>query len=184
MVEANYEFEHGYYSTDLETLRRQEYWTMLSGASGQLYGNKYTWQFLENWQDHLDTPGSRQMTYMAGLFARRPWFRLVPDQSHTVVTKGNGTFTRKGSVNDSDYLTAARTDDGMLVIAYLPTSRTITVNMTKLSGQVLARWFDPTSGTYTAAAGSRLPSVGRRQFTSPDKNADGDEDWVLVLTAG
>ena len=47
MVEANYEFEHGYYSTDLETLRRQEYWTMLSGASGQLYGNKYTWQFLQ-----------------------------------------------------------------------------------------------------------------------------------------
>ena len=44
------------YSTDLETLRRQEYWTMLSGASGQLYGNKYTWQFLDGWQDHLDTP--------------------------------------------------------------------------------------------------------------------------------
>ncbi len=87
MVEANYEFEHWHYPTDLETLRRQEYWSMLSGASGQLYGNKYTWQFLKGWQDHLDTAGSRQMTYMARLFARRPWFRLVPDQSHTVVTK-------------------------------------------------------------------------------------------------
>ncbi len=87
-------------------------------------------------------------------------------------------------MNDNDYVTAARTDDGKLVIAYLPTSRTITVNMTKLSGQALARWFDPTSGTYTAAAGSRLPNVGRRQFTSPGKNADGDDDWVLVLTSG
>ena len=28
-----------------ETLRRQEYWTMLSGATGQFYGNKYIWQF-------------------------------------------------------------------------------------------------------------------------------------------
>ena len=183
MVEGNYEFEHWHYSTDLETLRRQEYWAMLSGASGQLYGNKYTWQFLEDWQDHLDTPGSIQMIYMARLFARRPWFRLVPDQGHTVVTSGYGTFTSKGSVNDSDYLTAARTDDGKLVIAYLPTSRTITVDMTKLSGRARARWYDPTSGTYMAAAGSRLPNMGQRQFTSPSKNADGDEDWVFVLTA-
>ena len=45
MVEANYEFENnteGPTTTD-ETLRRQEYWTMLSGATGQLYGNGYTW---------------------------------------------------------------------------------------------------------------------------------------------
>ena len=45
MVEANYEFERWHYPTDLQTLRRQEYWSMLSGASGQFYGNKYTWQF-------------------------------------------------------------------------------------------------------------------------------------------
>ena len=61
MVEANYEFERWHYPTDLQTLRRQEYWSMLSGASGQFYGNKYTWQFSEGWQDHVDTPGSRQM---------------------------------------------------------------------------------------------------------------------------
>ncbi len=47
MVEANYEFEAWHYPVNLETLRRQEYWSMLSGASGQFYGNKYTWQFLE-----------------------------------------------------------------------------------------------------------------------------------------
>ena len=44
MVEANYEGEHDY--TGPQTLRRQEYWTLLSGATGQFYGNKYTWQFL------------------------------------------------------------------------------------------------------------------------------------------
>ncbi len=41
-----------------KTLRRQEYWTMLSGATGQLYGNHYTWQFLPDWKSHLDTPGT------------------------------------------------------------------------------------------------------------------------------
>ena len=34
MVEASYEFEHDWKGP--ETLRRQEYWAMLSGASGQL----------------------------------------------------------------------------------------------------------------------------------------------------
>ena len=87
-------------------------------------------------------------------------------------------------MNDSDYLTAARTDDGKLVIAYLPTSRTITVNMAELAGRAHARWYDPTRGTYSAAAGSALRNMGRRQFTSPGENADGDDDWVLVLTSG
>ena len=58
-VEANYEFEHN--AADLgtpEILRRQAYWALLSGAAGQLYGNRYTWPFIGGWQDNLDTPGS------------------------------------------------------------------------------------------------------------------------------
>ena len=48
MVEANYEFEHNaaVLARRPQILRRQEYWTMLSGAAGQLYGNHYTWPFL------------------------------------------------------------------------------------------------------------------------------------------
>ena len=43
MVEANYEFERNYGTAGvhLSNLRRQEYWTMLCGATGQLYGSKY-----------------------------------------------------------------------------------------------------------------------------------------------
>ena len=46
MEEANYEFENNL-NTDggsLPNLRHQEYWTMLSGATGQLYGSAYTWR--------------------------------------------------------------------------------------------------------------------------------------------
>ena len=100
MVEANYEFEAWHYPTDLRTLRRQAYWSMLSGASGQFYGNEYTWQFLDDWQDHLDTPGSRQMMYAARLFASRPWFRLVPDERHQVVTTVRHVL-RGGILNDN-----------------------------------------------------------------------------------
>ena len=33
MIEANYEYESCCYPTDLQTLRRQKYWSMLSGAT-------------------------------------------------------------------------------------------------------------------------------------------------------
>ena len=80
-----------------QTLRRQEYWTMLSGATGQFYGNHYTWQFLAAGRSHIDTPGGAQLGYLTKLFAGRPWYDLVPDQKHTLVTSGYGTFATPGT---------------------------------------------------------------------------------------
>jgi Protein of unknown function (DUF4038)/Putative collagen-binding domain of a collagenase len=181
MVEANYEFEHDY--SGPETLRRQEYWSLLSGASGQLYGNKYTWQFIDGWKDHLDTTGVTELQYITKLVADRPWFKLVPDQRHKLVTAGFGSFSSSGSVNDNDYVTAAKTPDGKLAIAYLPTGHTITVDLGRLKGRVKAQWYDPTTGMYTVTQGSPLANSRKRDFTPPSHNAAGDNDWVLVLTA-
>ena len=181
MVEANYEGEHDY--TGPMTLRRQEYWTMLSGATGQFYGNRYTWQFLDEWQAHLNTVGSRQMTYVTNLFAKRRWFDLVPDDNHLVVVSGYGSYAPNGTVQDANYVAAARTRDGRLVIAYVPEGQTIGVDMSRLAGRVRASWYDPTNGTYHLVRGSRFDNAGTRQFTPPGRNADGDPDWVLVLTA-
>jgi chitodextrinase len=185
MVEANYEFEN---NTGMDygspaTLRRQEYWTMLSGATGQLYGNHYTWSFISGWQSNLDTPGVAQLQYVTALFAPREWYNLVPDQNHAVVTAGYGTFSSTGSIGANNYLTAASTPDGALVVAYMPTIRTITVNMSKLSAAVRAQWYDPTSGTYSSIAGSPFSNTGKRQFTPPGNNNGGLGDWVLVLGA-
>ena len=182
MIEANYEGEHAY--TGPETLRRQEYWTMLSGATGQLYGNKFTWQFLPGWSAHLDTVGSRQMTFVTNLFSHRPWFDLAPDTAHKLVVSGYGTYSDSGDVNSNDYVTAARTPDGRLAIAYLPTGQPIVVDMARMAGpRVRAQWYDPTNGRYRTTAGSPLARGGRRTFTPPGKNHEGDPDWVLVLTA-
>jgi hypothetical protein len=108
---------------------------------------------------------------------------LVPDQDHSVVTSGYGTLTATGHVDDSDYLTAARTPDGALVIAYMPTSRTIAVDMAKLRGPAKAQFYDPSRGVYRAIAGSPLLNTGTQSFTPPGPNGDGDGDWVLVLEA-
>jgi len=182
MVEANYEFEslQGP-TTTAPILRKQEYWAMSSGATGQLYGNGYTWPFAYGWQSHLDTPGAIQMGYLKTLFEPRAWYELVPDTSHVVVTAGYGTYSDVGYVAGNDYLTAARTHDGTLVIVYTPILRTFTVDMSKLSAAATTRWYDPASGAYVAVPGSPLPNTGTRDFTPPESNSDGDGGWVLVM---
>jgi hypothetical protein len=186
MIEAHYEFEAvgGVGETGTaQILRRQEYWSMLSGVTGQLYGNHYTWQFISGWQikSNLDTTGTTQLGYMKALFEPRAWYDLIPDQDHSVVTNGYGTFTNSGSLSSNDYATAARTADGTLVMVYVPTIRTLTVDMSKLSGPVTARWFDPANGTYSLISGSPFCNTGTRNFTPSGNNSDGDGDWILLL---
>jgi hypothetical protein len=186
MAEAGYEFEQNTPSISYgapPVLRRQEYWSMLSGATGQFYGNHFTWQFAKDWKEHLDTPGSVQFGYLAKLFATMRWFRLVPDQAHKIVTGGYGEFSPSGNVGSSDYVTTAATQDGTLALSYLPDGGTVVVDLTRFAGSVRARWYDPANGTYTPVAGSPFPNSGTVRLTVPGNNAEGASDWVLVLAA-
>ena len=155
---------------------------MLSGGAGQFYGNAYTWSFKGGWQNHLDTPGVAQLQIWKKFFTSLPWQNLVPDQAHAVLTAGFGTpGTLQTRVSESDYATAASTSDGKLAAVYMPTARTITINMAALRG-ARARWFDPASGAYRDA-GSPVKNRADQQYTPPGKNHDGDTDWVLLLDA-
>lgn len=165
---------------------------MLSGATGQFYGNKYTWRLLPGRNGHLDSPGVVQLEYMENLFKTRKWYDLAPDQRHTFVTAGYGHFISsgppatpaRGRFAQNNYVTAGLTPDGTLGMAYLPQGGTITVAMSKLQNGITARWFDPTNNTFRAIGRSPFPNRGTRRFTSPGKNGAGDPDWVLVLEAG
>jgi hypothetical protein len=175
MVEANYEFENntgGPETTDV-TMRRQEWWTMTSGATGQLYGNKWTWGFEDgDWKEHFDTKAVAEYTLMAKFFGDRAWQDLVPVLDDRFVTQGAGDASGDGDVLENDHATAAVTPDGSLAIVYVPTARTIEVATSTLQPNVTARWFDPTDGSYRDA---------KAPFKTPGKNAAGDEDWVLVF---
>ena len=166
MIESIYEGEHN--SSEVQ-VRRQAYWTVLCGGFGNVFGNRPVWSFDPGWQAAMDSPGSVGMMYWGKLFRSRRWFDLVPDQDHKVFTDGLGEFW------GWDYLGAARTSDGSTAIAYMPSARTITVDMTKLpKGEAVAWWFDPRTGK--ASRAGTWPAEGTRQFTPP-----GDGDWVLVL---
>jgi hypothetical protein len=190
MGEAYYEFvvpgQAGLGETGTPgVLRRQEYWTMTSGATGQFYGNNFIWQFSSGWQQNLDTTGVAQLGYATGLFRSLAWYNLVPDAGHAVVTAGFGTFSNNsGTIGADTYLTAASTPDGTLAVAYLPNVRAVTVNLSKFAAPVTAQWFDPTNGTYAAISGSPFSNSGNANLTPPAHNSGGDVDWVLLLTTG
>lgn len=160
MIESSYEFEHlnGAQLGTPRQLRNQEYSSLLSSAAGQMYGNKFTWPFLAGWKEKLDTPGAIQMKYVQALFEPRKWFELVPDQDSSLVTKDRGSF------GDFNYVTAARTPDGKLAMAYVPDTRTITIDLSKLSGPTFARWYDPACSKFRDIAGSLLANRGSKDF--------------------
>jgi hypothetical protein len=186
MAEAGYEFEQVNPSVSYgtaEIVRRQAYWSLLAGAAGQFYGNRWTWPFRDDWKGHVNTPGSEQMGHLVKLFAGRDWFRLVPDRGHRIVTEGYGRFRTTGNVGSSDYVTTAATPDGELAVSYLPNGGTIVVDMARVASPIRARWYDPTNGTYSPVSRAPLPNSGRVSLTAPSTNAGGDRDWALILTA-
>jgi hypothetical protein len=185
LQEAHYDLEDVGEPPDFGTpfvLRKEDYWTMLTGGIGQFYGNKYTWSFADDWKSKIDTQGVEQLVIWNKFFSSLPWQDLVPDQDHAVLTNGFGNYGDVDTrVSESDYGTAAFTPDGSTVVAYIPTIRTFTIDMARLSGPAKARWFDPVDGSYREIAGGPITNSGSHLFMPPGKNHAGDGDWVLLL---
>jgi hypothetical protein len=163
-------------ATDLY-IRMQNYYVALGGGcGGHVYGAGWladTWDY----ESYRDNGGRIQTKHFKNLFAVREWWTLVPDYAHTFVTAGFGTLTPK----TMDYVGAAIDARGTLGLAYCPKATTIRVDLTKFSGPVTARWFDPTNGAFTAIRGSPFANSGPQDFSTPGQNIAGCEDWVLVL---
>ena len=178
LIESTYEGDTTY-NPSAQTIRQQAYEALLGGAMGENFGNGVIWPFATGWQAAMESRGSQDMSHLAALFAARHAERLVPDAAHAFVTGGFGA--------GASYVSAALASDGKVGLAYVPTaSGAVTVSLAKMSSggsQVSARWFDPTSGAFTAVPGSPFPSSGNQSFTLPGANGTGDSDWVLVLEA-
>lgn len=166
LIESTYEGEH---NASAVQIRRQAYWAILCGGCGQFIGNLPIWPFRQGWREAMDGRGSRDMVHLKSLFLSRRWHELIPDQRHETVTAGLGEF------NGLDYLAAAVTSDGSTLIAYLPTEREVTVDISKISGtRVKVWWFDP--GTGCARPAGDFENRGLRIFKPPLEG-----DWVLVI---
>lgn len=169
------------YST--QPVRRFQWWAVLSATGGYVSGNGYVWPFVApEWQNHLDTQGSRDMGRLNAFVRSIAWHQLVPSGlagMKTLVTSGAST------PDSSDYVAASATPDGKLLVLYVPPdhSGSITIDMTAMSAPTRARWFNPASAAYIDVTGGQfsLPNSGTYSFTPPGDNGTGFPDWVLVL---
>jgi chitodextrinase len=174
LIENAYENER--HSTPL-SLRSEAYWTILSGGVlGHFFGNCPLWGFgaadsfcssSSSWQSELDSVGSTTLALVGRLFNSRAFYTLVPDLDHSVLTSGYQS--------GSTYATAARMSDGSSIVAYIPTGRTVTIDLTKIfAASAAAWWYDPRTGSATSSG--TFATTGSHAFTPPDTN-----DWVLVI---
>lgn len=166
--EAQYEGSSGNDAGTPDQIRRQAYWTLLSGGAGHTYGSEI-YSFPDNWREILKNPGAKQMQYFIQFFSGLPWWELAPDQRHQFVVKGYGGY---GKLN---YITTAVTGDKKLAVCYMTSRQTITVDLTKMEGSTVeAAWFNPREGTMTQAG--KFNKKAMQDFTPP---ATGD--WILII---
>lgn len=174
LIEGAYEDE-----TANPTETRQQAWqAVLSGAAGQVTGQEDIWPFTPGaWTSVLNTEGASTLVHLRTLLEAYPWWTLQPDFANAFLTGGVGTGAARAP--------AARSADRTFGFVYTRDVRDLTINMNALAGpQVRARWYDPTSGTFNAVAGSPFAASGSRVFRPTGNNARGKADWVLVLDAG
>ncbi|MEO7387371.1 MAG: DUF4038 domain-containing protein [Gammaproteobacteria bacterium] len=169
LIEGAYEGE----AANGTQTRLQAWQTVLSGGTGHLMGQKSVWKFDPIWPTRLDTEGASTLIHLRTLLESYDWWTLAPDFGNSFLTNGIGSGASRAP--------AAIASNGSFAIIYVPDLRTITVDLADMAGpQVRARWYDPSSGTFTTVAGSPFATASR-SFTQTVDNSRGREDWVLVL---
>lgn len=154
------------------------WWATLAGAMGVVYGGPKNawgvgWNGL-NWDDITrEAPG--HTGNIRKIVEQFVWHKLEPDWDNQTVTGGRGSF------EGTDYTVAGRSDDGSLIMAYMPSGRGLTVDLSRLSGAGQAQWFDPASGQPSGSA-EAVSNSGSQTFNPPGNNSGGDDDWVLVIS--
>ncbi len=180
LMESTYEGEH---DADATRIRTQAYQAILSGASGQIFGNNPIWHFSGpglydvpiDWKQALDSPGARSMQVLHDLVSATKWWLLEPDIKSRFLVSGQGTEKQRA--------VAAVARDGSFALTYVPSGRLFNLDLSRLSGgHIDASWVDPSTGQSTAVAGSPF-APSRQTFLPPQTNQSGYADWVLQLTS-
>ncbi len=184
LIESTYEGEH---DAKPERVRRQAWTAMLSGATGQFFGNNPMWHFdgptlfpfTGDWRTALDGVGSRDMARLGAFFRGLPWSELQPDRGGSRVSAAGGPPAAAA--------TGATTADLHLLVAYIPAlgeaERVVTVTFPAIKGRPPAvKWINPARDEPPRQIIDQLwPSSGPVKLPTPGDNGTGANDWVLVL---
>jgi hypothetical protein len=185
MIESVYEGEH---NSTPDRIRRQAYWSILTGAAGHFYGNNPVWNFSspskvfptgEDWKDALDSRGAKDMSYLWKLLHSVRWDTLKPDAEHGFLVAGYG------ETGGEKYSTAAVTSDGNAAILYVAAEapNRLSLDLKKVAQRYQVMWIDPTNGKTVDISALTDDHGGRKAVTTPGKNDSGAKDWILYFRA-
>ncbi len=170
---------------DAAAVRRKVYWAVFSGACGHTYGHNDVYPFCHpahperssrlpqgpgrhDWRTALDAEGAAQMKYVRFLMESRPFLDRIPDLSLVVGAPTRGL----------EHVSATRATDGSYGMIYSPRGKSVTIDLSRLSGNNLrVCWYNPRNGR--AEPAGECKRRGERIFTPP--TSGDDQDWVLVL---
>jgi hypothetical protein len=183
LIESIYENEH---ASTPNHIRRQAYWSILTGAAGHFYGNNPVWNFgspykvfptEEPWKKALDSKSAKDMSQLCAIFRGIRWEKLVPDTAHLFVVAGYGEEMSE------QYSTAAVIQQSRDIIVYVadgsPNKLSIKLGENQ-KGCELA-WIDPTSGIAIINDMPAHSREGIKEIVIPGENSSGGMDWLLHI---
>ncbi len=165
--ESRYEGYEGNDHGEPQQIRRQAYWAVLSGSTGDAYGSS-AWSIPGNWREIQDYNGAKQLKHFVGFFSSIQWNMLIPDMDNKLCVSGYGKYGSK------EYVVASISSNKKFAVCYLPGKTELSCDLSVLKqNNIKAYWFNPRNGEYT--------DLGRQQKKINSYTPPTAEDWVLLF---
>ena len=159
-------------------IRKQCYRSVFAGACGVTYGHHAVWQFMNakeeainypdrGWINAMNRPGATQVGYLRKLMESRPMLDRIPDN----------TFLINGQGEKGEHSEAFRSKDNSYAMIYLPIGKSITIDISNFSNQIVAWWFNPKDASVQKIG--VLKNKNTMEFITPTIGLG--NDWVLVI---
>lgn len=150
-------------------IRRQAYWTLLSGGAGVGYGSSVC-NFTGDWEKSLNLEGVLDMANFYKIISGLPWEFFKPLLSDDFILEGQAIY------GSEDYITVAMLPNNRMSLMYLPSGKPIKVNLDKFKGTSLrAIWINPKNNKRWI--GGYFKPKGIKELTPPTLK----EDWLLLI---
>lgn len=173
--------ERGYFTA--YDVRARIYRSIFAGGCGVTYGHHHIWQFMNPaiykpintgdtiivWQKAARAEAAGELQYLKNLMLSRPYASRIPDQ--TIIKSQAGSDYK-------DLIIATRDESGSYAFVYLPDSKEVSVDLSKVTGSSKnVWWFDPRTGN--ATAGKQAKGKGVLALKPPPTGKG--QDWVIVI---
>lgn len=191
---------------------RQAFWahTINAGLAGHTYGANGIWQVNRknqafgnspsghnwgtlSWQEAMQLPAVKQISLAKSLITTLPWHTLHNhplERKETVFSKVSQVSLINKVIDRllptlklQTPVAAATSPDEKLAIYYTATLKPFSIRLKTFKSTFSAYWFDPSNGNKHTIAIQKIANKPTIKFTPIGPNADGDDDWVLIIQA-